>query len=75
MTIIFFRWVDVKDCCQDVPYHRFHHGVDVLFTVFRLLQITHAGDLEASDQEKHLGDDFFCREVAKKNSQPSVSFK
>jgi len=50
--------VDVKECCQDVPYHRFHHGVDVLFTVFRLLQITHAGDLEASDQEKHLGDDF-----------------
>lgn len=28
---------------KDVPYHRFHHGVDVLFTVFRLLQITHAG--------------------------------
>ncbi|CAK9053251.1 5'-cyclic phosphodiesterase pde-4 [Durusdinium trenchii] len=30
-----------KDC--DVPYHRFHHGVDVLFTVFRLLQLSHAG--------------------------------
>ena len=28
---------------QDVPYHCFHHAVDVLFTVFRLLQISHAG--------------------------------
>ena len=28
---------------QDVPYHCFPHGVDVLFTVFRLLQLTGAG--------------------------------
>ncbi len=39
-------WDMCNHCCQDVPYHRFHHGVDVLFTVFRLLQITHAGVLE-----------------------------
>ena len=28
---------------------------------------------EANGQEKHLSDDFFCREVAKKKGQPSVS--
>lgn len=28
---------------KDVPYHCFPHAVDVLFTVFRLLQLTRAG--------------------------------
>ncbi|CAK9118500.1 unnamed protein product [Durusdinium trenchii] len=41
---IFSQFVhNVEGNYKDVPYHRFHHGVDVLFTVFRLLQLSHAG--------------------------------